>query len=126
VPKVSKDSASESTLVEGIVDDRSEVLDGYMVNFQTFLGDVDPAPLFKGLPDDRCQCPHWGYVFKGKITFRYADHEETFEAGDAYYAPPGHVPLISEGCELVEFSPADEMAKTGEVLERNYQASQQA
>jgi hypothetical protein len=126
MPKVSKDSASESTLVEGIVDDRSEVLDGYMVNFQTFLGEVDPAPLFKGLPDDRCQCPHWGYVFKGKITFRYADHEETFEAGDAYYAPAGHVPLISGGCELVEFSPADGMAKTGEVLERNYRASQQA
>jgi hypothetical protein len=22
------------------------------------------APLLKGLPDDRCQCPHWGHLFK--------------------------------------------------------------
>ena len=35
-------------------------------------------------------CPHWGYVFKGKITYRFADHEEIFEAGDAFYVPEGH------------------------------------
>ena len=22
------------------------------------------APLLKGLPDDRCQCPHWGFLFQ--------------------------------------------------------------
>jgi hypothetical protein len=21
---------------------------------------LDTTPLFKGLPDDLCQCPHWG------------------------------------------------------------------
>lgn len=26
---------------------------------------------FKGLPDDRCQCRHWGVVIKGQVTFRY-------------------------------------------------------
>jgi hypothetical protein len=41
------------------------------------------APLLKGLPDDRCQCPHWGFLFKGKIVVRYADHEETINAGQA-------------------------------------------
>ena len=46
-----------------------------------------------GLPDDSCQCPHWGYVLKGELTFRFADREEVFEAGDAFYLPPGHVPL---------------------------------
>ena len=25
---------------------------------------VDFTPLFKGLPDDLCQCPHWGYVIE--------------------------------------------------------------
>ena len=55
--------------------------------------DIDATPLLKGLPDDRCQCPHWGYVIKGRLTFRFADHEEVFEAGDAFYLPPGHVPL---------------------------------
>jgi quercetin dioxygenase-like cupin family protein len=45
--------------------------------------------LLKGLPDDRCQCPHWGYVFKGKMTARYADRDEVYEAGDAFYTPVG-------------------------------------
>src|SRR5205814_1940573 len=31
-------------------------------------------PLLKGLPDDSCQCPHWGYVFAGQLTVRYPDH----------------------------------------------------
>jgi hypothetical protein len=122
MPKVSRESATQVQHVEGIVDDRSEELGGYTAGFTTFLGDVDPAPLFRGLPDDRCQCPHWGYVFKGKITFRFADHEETYEAGDAYYAPAGHVPMLSEGCELVEFSATEELAKTMEVIQRNMQA----
>ena len=26
---------------------------------------LDMAPLFIGLPDDRCQAPHWDYVLKG-------------------------------------------------------------
>jgi hypothetical protein len=25
----------------------------------------DDSP-FKGLPDDRCQCDHWGYPFKAR------------------------------------------------------------
>jgi hypothetical protein len=70
---------------------------------------MGPASMFKGLPDDRCQCPHWGYVLKGKITFRFADGEETYEAGDAYYVPPRHLPVMFEGCELVEFSPTEEL-----------------
>jgi hypothetical protein len=42
------------------------------------------APLLMGLPDNRCQCPYWGYLFKGKIVVRYADHEETINAGQAF------------------------------------------
>src|SRR5215831_10956479 len=52
----------------------------------------DMAPLFRGLPDDRCQSPHWGIVVKGRLTFTYADGEDVIEAGEAYYAPPGHTP----------------------------------
>ena len=85
---------------------------------------MDPAPFFKGLPDDRCQCPHWGYVIKGQITFRFADRDETYEAGDAYYVPPGHLPVVSAGNELVEFSPTAELAKTMEVISRNMAAAE--
>jgi quercetin dioxygenase-like cupin family protein len=79
----------------------------------------------KGLPDDRCQCPHWGYVVSGKLIFRYADREEVFEAGDAFYTPPGHVPALHEaGTELVMFSPAEELRKTEAVMMKNMQAMQ--
>lgn len=81
------------------------------------------SPLFKGLPDDRCQCPHWGYVIKGKLTYVSADGEETIEAGEAYYAPPGHVPKLYAGTEVVEFSPSDELGQTMEVVMKNVKAA---
>jgi len=91
-------------------------LDGYTVGFESYPEDVDPAPLFTGLPDDRCQCPHWGVVQNGQITFRWADHEETYVEGDAYYAPPGHLPLIAAGTSIVEFSHTDELNATMAVI----------
>jgi hypothetical protein len=80
------------------------------------------APLLKGLPDDRCQCPHWGVLFTGKIVVRYADHEETIEAGQAFYMPPGHVPEALEDCELVQFSPTGPRREVVEAMARNAQA----
>jgi hypothetical protein len=85
---------------------------------------IDGEPLFKSLPDDRCQCPHWGYVLKGTMGYKFADHVETYSAGEVYYAPPGHTPFMEEGCEYIEFSPTDEYAKTMEVVERNMKAQQ--
>lgn len=122
MPKVSKDSATGGGEF-GPVTDRSEKLDGYSVNFTSFHVDIDATPLMKGLPDDRCQCPHWGYVVEGKMTFRYADREEVYGAGDAFYAPPGHVPIQhAPGTQIVMFSPADELAKTEAVMMKNMQA----
>ena len=123
MPKASKASASQETRVEGIVDERAEELGGYTVSFVSFLGDIDGAPMLRGAPNDQCQCPHFGYVFKGKMTFRFADREETYEAGDAYYVPPGHTPVLHAGCELVEFSPTEELGKTMEVIMKNMQAA---
>ena len=34
-------------------------LGGYTVGYESYPHDIDPAPLFVGLPDDRCQCGHW-------------------------------------------------------------------
>ena len=99
-------------------------LDGYTVGFETFKVDADPTEFFKGLPDDRCQCPHWGYVLTGTLVQRYADHDETYEAGDAFYSPPGHLPLVTAGTQVIEFSPTEELAKTNEVVNANMQESQ--
>jgi hypothetical protein len=45
--------------------------------------------------------------------------------GDAYYAPPGHTPVLFEGTEIVEFSPTDELDHTFEVVTRNMEAASQ-
>jgi hypothetical protein len=58
-------------------------------------------------------------VTAGQITFRWADHDETVVEGDAYYAPPGHLPLIAAGTSVVEFSPTQELQATMSVVEHN-------
>ena len=89
------------------------------VTFNTCEADDDPAPLFRGLPNDACQCPHWGTVLTGKLVFRYADHDETYTAGDAYYCAP--VPLSFAGSESIEFSPSAEPAARAAAVGRNMQ-----
>ena len=123
MPKTSRETASHVEDM-GVLESRSEQLAGYTVEFTTFREDPDGAPMFRGLPDNRCQSPHWGYVLKGRLTFKYADHQETYEAGDAYYGPPGHVPEVTAGTEVVEFSPAEEYRRTREVIARNFAALQ--
>lgn len=99
-------------------------LGDYTVSFETFKQDADPARYFVGLPDDRCPCPHWGVVTDGQLTFRWADHEETYVAGDAYYAPPGHLPLVTAGTSVVEFSPAADLEQMMAVVGANLAAAQ--
>lgn len=126
MPKVSRGSASESVTTEEF-DVRVEHLDGgYSVCFETHIADADLAPLFEGLPDDRCQLPRWGYVISGRVGFRFAHREETFEAGDAYFVPPGHTPVHYAGAEIVEFSPTDVLGETIPVVLGNLEAKRPA
>lgn len=117
--KVSRETASECVAFEG-ADVRVEHLDGgYSVCFESHTADADLAPMFRGLPDDRAQIPRWGYVIKGRIGFRFADREETYEAGDAYYVPPGHTPVHYAGADIVEFSPTEVLGETIPVVMKN-------
>jgi hypothetical protein len=86
-------------------------LDGYTVNIVEVGADVDLAEFLRGLPDDQCPSPHWGYVTSGSLWFAIGPDRarEVFEAGDAFYVPPGHTPGASEGAEFVIFSPAEIM-----------------
>jgi hypothetical protein len=118
MPGASKETASDSMEIEGY-EGHFERVGDYTIAFETYTADADLTPFFEGLPDDRCQCPHWGYVVKGKLTYKTADGEETFETGQAYYAPPGHTPVLHAGTEVVEFSPTQELEKTMEVVEKN-------
>jgi hypothetical protein len=72
----------------------------------------DESP-FKGLPGDRCQCRHLGYLIKGSFRVSYLDgSEEVVRAGEAYVLEPGHFVQTLEPVELVEFSPRDEHDRT--------------
>jgi hypothetical protein len=110
MPSASQATASESMVVEGY-EGHFEILEGgYTVGFETYTADADLTPLFAGLPDDRCQCEHWGYVIKGKVTFKSGGGAETFAAGDAYaagrtemYVPGRDVMLVIDD----ENAPAD-------------------
>jgi hypothetical protein len=121
MPKVSRTTGKTTDM--GPVCDREGVVGDYVVNIVEFRQDIDATELLKGLPDDRCQCPQWGYIVKGKLTMRFADREEVYEAGDAFYAPPGHVPIKHEpGTELVQFSPSHQLRETQAVMFKNMAA----
>jgi hypothetical protein len=119
MPKASKQTASEHETVEGYEGHFEHFEGGWTVGFETYTEDVDLAPLFRGLPHDQCQCEHMGYVIKGKLAFRSAEGEETFEGGDAYYVGPGHTPILYAGTEVVEFSPTAKLGETMEVVTKN-------
>ncbi len=125
MPRVSKESASQVD-DNPMAEDRHEDIDGYAVDFVSIHQDADLAPMLKGLPDDRCQCPHWGYVFKGRLTLSFADHEEVYEAGDAFYTPPGHAPNAVAGTEFVQFSPSEELRTVQAAIMKNMQQMQRA
>lgn len=96
-------------------------LDETTVNFVSIHEDSDLAPLLVGLPDDRCQCPHWGYLFTGRMEVTYADRVEVIEPGDAFPMSPGHSPKAEAGSEFVIFSPKDELA----ALEAHFEEAMQ-
>lgn len=70
---------------------------------------VDTTPLFQGLEGNLCQCPHWGFVLNGRITTTdAAGKEETVNADDLFYWPPGHNVRIDDDANIVMFSPEHE------------------
>ncbi len=99
----------------------------YYVRFESIPAGFDDAELLRGLPDDACPSEHWGYLFKGSMRFRYTDgHDEVVNAGEAYYAPPGHSFEALQDCQTVEFSPKVTFDQLTEVVTRNIEAMGQA
>jgi hypothetical protein len=97
---------------------------GTRVAFESMPANFPPdeSP-FAGLPDDRCQCDHWGYIVKGSAKVSYSDGpDEYVNAGDVYHLRPGHFFQTIEPVELVEFSPVEAHDKTMAVVARNMSA----
>ncbi len=119
MPKASSETASEAIDGPGFEGHYQTFEGGYTVGFETFTEDVDMTPRLKGLPDDVCQSPHWGYVLKGKLTYRSRESEEAIAEGEAFYVAPGHTLLVEAGTEFVFFSPTAEWQQTVEKIAKN-------
>ena len=75
----------------------------------TLAAGVDTTALFVGLDGNLCQCPHWGFVLRGRITTTDAKGgRETVEANDLFYWPPGHNVKVEADAEIIMFSPEHE------------------
>ena len=78
------------------------------VSFIRLKEGTDMTPAFAGLPDDQCQCPHWGYMLEGTLKMKTSNGDEIYEAGQPFYWSPGHVPVAVTDCAYVDFSPTRE------------------
>ncbi len=67
---------------------------------------TDIAPLLKGLDDDACHAPHWGFMMAGEVVITYTNgRQETCVGDDLFYWPPGHSVRVVKDAEVILFSP---------------------
>lgn len=92
---------------------------GITAGFESMRAGQDASSMLAGLPDDRCQSHHWGFMFSGHMTVDYGDHIETVTSGQAYYIPPGHTVSFETDSEAIEFTPTAEMRTTLAVARKN-------
>ncbi len=70
---------------------------------------VDTTPLFVGLKGNVCDCPHWGYVIKGKLTTTDMNGvEESVSANELFFWPAGHNVKVNADADFIMFSPQHE------------------
>lgn len=70
---------------------------------------VDTTPLFMGLEENMCQCPHWGYIISGNLTTTdKSGQEENVGENDIFYWPAGHNVKVTSDAEFIMFSPQHE------------------
>ena len=107
--------------VVGEYEGRTADAAGMRIAFESMPANFPPdESLFKGLPNDRCQCDHWGYVFKGSFRVTYkGGPEEIVREGEAYHLRPGHFVQTIEPVELLELSPVAEHDRTMATIARN-------
>ena len=119
---LSKESATRVESMPGF-DGRYLEIDGTTMGFESFEHAGDFTPMYKGLPDDRCQSHHWGYVIKGRMIMHRPEGDVVAEAGEAYYVGPGHTGEVGmPGTEVIEFSPTAEYEQTMAVVAKNLEA----
>jgi len=75
----------------------------------TTTGPGDHTAAYQGLPGGVCPCPHYGFVFTGRIRCVYPGSDwpdEVAETGDAYFFRAGHTLIYEADTEALELNPA--------------------
>ncbi len=112
--KIKKEDIPVMMEAPGMIMRRLEGLGGMDAVYHELPKGTDFTPLLKGLTNDSCHCPHWGYIFEGSFRFIYDNGlEEVYEEGDIFYAPSGHTAVVDKDLKFIDFSPSKEH---GEVL----------
>ena len=113
--RVAKDDVDVRMEIPGaVIRQRTEFgngsgFDAISGEYFTLSAGVDTTALFQGLDGNLCQCPHWGFVVRGRITTTDAKGvRETVNANDLFYWPPGHNVKVDADAEIVMFSPQHE------------------
>ena len=98
---------------------RNVIWGGIAIGYLELPAGTDLTPMFKGLPDDACPCPHWGYVIEGAVHLKYTDgSQEVVAAGDVFYLPAGHTAWVEEDTIFLDFSPEQEFKEVSEHIAR--------
>ena len=83
---------------------------------------------FGGLPGGVCPCPHYGYLFEGRIRAVYPGSDwpdEVIEAGEAYFIPSGHVLIYEEAkTRCFELNPSHALGMCMDAMQRAVLATQ--
>jgi len=62
------------------------------------------SPMLPGCPE-WCPATHFGYLESGEMGVKLKDGtSKTIKAGESYYIPPGHLPVMEQDAVMVEFS----------------------
>lgn len=113
--KANKENLPVFMEAPGMIMRQIEGFGGMKVAYNELPAGTDFTPLLKGLENDSCHCPHWGYIVAGAMRVIYDDgSEETLRTGDVFYLPPGHTGTVEEDLKIIDFNPEKEF---GEVMD---------
>ena len=93
------------------------------VGLTTVHGPLDCSEAYKfgRLPGGVCPCPHYGYIFEGRLRAKYPGSDwpdEVIEAGEAYFIPSGHVLVYEEASRILELNPAHALGMCMDAMQK--------
>ena len=81
MPSASHDELPEQEIVPGY-SSRFADWGGITVAFEQATAGQDVSSLLDDLPGGRCQAPHWGFLFKGRLSVDYGDRTVMLHGGE--------------------------------------------